>query len=60
MGCLSFLNKLLNLWLADKHAGSDFIFLWVWVLALGGYWIDRDVVKTEERWVQLLLSVLLS
>lgn len=48
MGCLSFLNKLINLWLAGKQAGSDFVFSWVCVLALRGYWIDRDVVKTEE------------
>lgn len=59
MGCLNFLNELINLWLAGKHAGSDFILLWVCVLALVGSWIDRDVVKTEEKWVQLLLSLLI-
>ena len=56
MGCLNFLNKFINLWLTGKRAGSDFILLWVCVLALIGSWIDRDVVNTEEKWMQLLLS----
>lgn len=59
MGCLNFLNKVINLWLAGKHAGSNFILSCVWVLALVGLWIDRDVAKTEEKWMQLLLSILI-
>lgn len=59
MGCLNFLNKLINLWLAGKPAGSGFILSWVCILTLVGSWIDRDVAKTEEKRMQLLLSVLI-
>lgn len=52
MGCLHFLNKLTNLGLTGKNAGSDFVHLWVYQ-----FWFDRGVAKTEKKWMQMLLSI---